>query len=132
MNIDAIVTRLESVTGLAGKVAVGQPAMTDSLGTGPMCWITDLSESAGDNTRVNSPALQRIEARLGLTMGSADINALLTLRDAIRISLVDFAPTENGDPMTYRAGRLEFLDPGYVLWRDDYTFAFYFDQLENT
>lgn len=130
MNIDGIVTQLETVEGLSGKVAVGQPATTDSLGNGPTCWITDISESAGPNTRVNAPALQRIDARLGITLAGADLDAVLTMRDAVRSVLIDYQPDAPGDPITYRAGRMEFLDPGIVLWRDDYAFAFYYDGLE--
>ena len=130
MNIDGIVTQLETVAGLSGKVAVGQPATTDSLGNGPTCWITDLSESAGPNTRVNAPALQLVDARLGITLAGADINAVLAMRDAVRLALIDFEPNVPGDPITYRAGRLEFLDPGIVLWRDEYTWTQYLDLLE--
>ena len=129
MNIDAIVTQLETVTGLNGKVAVGQPAQTDSLSSGPTCWITDISESAGPNTRVNAPALQRIDARLGIVLAGADLDSVLATRDAVRSALIDFQPDAPGDPITYRAGRMEFLDPGIVLWRDEYSFAFYYDGL---
>ena len=132
MNIDAIVTQLETVTGLTGKVAVGQPAQTESLSTGPTCWITDISESAGPNTRVNAPALQRIDTRLGIVLAGVDLDSVLTRRDAVRSALIDFQPDAPGDPITYRAGRMEFLDPGIVLWRDEYEFAFYFDALEAT
>ena len=130
MNIDGIVTQLETVTGLSGKVAVGQPATTDSLGNGPTCWITDISESAGPNTRVNAPALQRIDARLGITLAGADLDAVLTMRDAVRSALIDYQPDAPGDPITYRAGRMEFLDPGIVLWRDEYTWTQFLDLLE--
>ncbi len=130
MNIDGIVTQLETVEGLDGKVAVGQPATTDSLGNGPTCWITDISESAGPNTRVNAPALQRIDARLGITLAGADLDAVLAMRDAVRSALIDYQPDAPGDPITYRAGRMEFLDPGIVLWRDDYTWTQYLDLLE--
>ena len=130
MNIDGIVTQLETVEGLSGKVAVGQPATTDSLGNGPTCWITDISESAGPNTRINAPALQLIDARLGITLAGADINDVLAMRDAVRLALIDFEPSVPGDPITYRAGRLEFLDPGIVLWRDEYTWTQYLDLLE--
>ena len=130
MNIDGIVTQLETVTGLSGKVAVGQPATTDSLGNGPTCWITDISESAGPNTRVNAPALQRIDARLGITLAGADLDAVLTMRDAVRSALIDYQPDAPGDPITYRAGRMEFLDPGIVLWRDEYAWTQYLDLLE--
>jgi hypothetical protein len=130
MNIDGIVTQLETVEGLNGKVVVGQPATTDSLGNGPTCWITDISESAGPNTRVNAPALQRIDARLGITLAGADLDAVLTMRDAVRAALIDYQPDAPGDPITYRAGRMEFLDPGIVLWRDEYTWTKFLDLLE--
>ena len=54
---------------------------------------------------------------------------VLTTRDAVRNALIDYKPDAPGDPITFRAGRLEFLDPGIVLWRDDYEFSFYFDGL---
>ena len=130
MNIDGIVTQLQTVEGLSGKVAVGQPATTDSLGNGPTCWITDISESAGPNTRVNAPALQRIDARLGITLAGADLDAVLSMRDAVRSALIDYQPDAPGDPITYRAGRMEFLDPGIVLWRDEYTWTQFLDLLE--
>jgi hypothetical protein len=56
----------------------------------------------------------------------------LPLRDAIRSALIDYLPESNGDPITYRAGRMEFLDAGYTVWRDEYAYSFYFDRLEAT
>lgn len=130
MNIGGIVAQLETVTGLDGKVVVGLPPQTDSLSSGPTVWITDLAESAGPNTRVNAPALQKIEVRLGLVMGTATLDALLPLRDAVRDAIIDFQPESTGDRITYRAGRMEFLDAGYTVWRDEYAYSFYFDHLE--
>lgn len=130
MNIDGIVAQLETVSGLSGKVVVGLPPQTDSLASGPSVWITDLAESAGPNTRVNAPALQKIEVRLGLVMGTATLDDLLPLRDAVRDAIIDFQPESNGDRITYRAGRMEFLDAGYTVWRDEYAYSFFFDHLE--
>lgn len=130
MNLSAIITQLETVDGLDGKVVVGQPAQTDSLSVGPVCWISDLLETATPNQRVNTPAIQRIEVRLGLTLGAADLDSLLATRDAIRLAMIDFQPDAPGDPLIFRGGRLDFLDPGYVLWRDEYSYSFYIDMLE--
>jgi hypothetical protein len=132
MNIDGIVTQLETVEGLSGKVVVGLPPETASLANGPTVWITDLAETAGANQRINAPALQRIEVRLGLVMGTATLDDLLPLRDAVRDAIIDYLPESNGDPITYRAGRMEFLDAGYTVWRDEYAYSFYFDHLEAT
>ncbi|MFM2005878.1 MAG: hypothetical protein RLZZ09_1533 [Pseudomonadota bacterium] len=132
MNISGIVTQLETVEGLNGKVVVGLPPETASLSNGPAVWITDLAETAGANPRVNKPAIQRIEVRLGLVMGTATLDDLLPLRDAVRDAIIDYQPESNGDPITYRAGRMEFLDAGYTVWRDEYAYSFYFDHLEAT
>jgi hypothetical protein len=70
--------------------------------------------------------------RLGLVIGAADLSEVLPLRDAIRSALIDYLPESNGDPITYRAGRMEFLDAGYTVWRDEYAYSFYFDRLEAT
>ena len=130
MNIATLVSRLETVSGLSGKVAVGSPMQTDSLATGPAVWISDITEGAGSNQRTNAPALQRVEVRVGITASAATLSALMTLRDSIRAKLVDYQMSEPGDPMTYRTGRMEFLDPGIVLWRDEFSYSYYYDMLE--
>lgn len=130
MNISSIVTQLEGVTGLSGKVVVGQPAQTDSLSSGPACWITDLMESAAPSGRINQPSIQRIESRLGLVLGNVSLDTIISLRDAVRVALIDFQPDAPGDPIQFRSGRLEFSDAGFTLWRDEYAFAYYVDLLE--
>lgn len=130
MNIAGLVTRLQTVTGLSGKVVVGLPPQTDSLSTGPKVWITDISETASPSTRINQPSIQRIECRIGVVTTGADLTAILPLRDSIRATLIDYTPETSGDPIGYRAGRMEFLDAGITVWRDEFAYSYYVDLLE--
>lgn len=130
MNIGGIVTQLETVTGLSGKVVVGLPPQTDSLSTGAKCWITDISETAGPSLRVNTPSIQKVDCRIGVVLTGADLPSILPMRDSIRTTLIDYQPESSGDPITYRAGRMEFLDAGIAAWRDEFSFTYYVDLLE--
>jgi hypothetical protein len=132
MNISGIVTQLETVTGLNNKVVVGLPPETASLATGAKCWITDISETAGPSLRVNTPSIQKVECRIGLVTTGNDLTDILPLRDSIRATLIDYQPELKGDPITYRAGRMEFLDAGITVWRDEFAFSYYVDLLEAT
>lgn len=130
MNISGIVTQLETVSGLNGKVVVGQPAQTDSISSGPACWISDLTETAAPSGRISQPSIQRVECRLGLLLGNVSLDTIVSLRDAVRLAMIDFQPIAPGDPIQFRAGRLEFSDAGFTLWRDEYAYAYYIDMLE--
>jgi hypothetical protein len=131
MNIDGIVTQLETVTGLSGKVVVGLPPQTDSLSSGPKVWITDIAETASPSGRINQPSIQKVDCRIGIVTSGADLTEILPLRDGIRTTLIDYQPETqaSGDPLSYRAGRMEFLDAGYVVWRDEFSYTYYVDLL---
>lgn len=130
MNLAAIVTQLETVTGLSGRVAVGSPTQMENVGDTPIAWISGLTETASSNPRVNSPAIQRIDTRVEITIGAKTLSEVQTTRDGVRAALVDFQPEAPGDPMEFRNSRMEFIDPGWVLWRDDYSYSYYYDKLE--
>lgn len=130
MNLSAIVTQLETVTGLAGRVTVGTPTQFENVADTPIVWISAAVESAGSNSRTNRPAIQRIEARIEITLGAKTFDEVAETRDAIRAALVDFQPEAPGDPMEFRSSRMEYSDPGWVLWRDEYGYAYYYDKLE--
>lgn len=130
MNLFGIVTRLESIYDLTGKVEVGLPPQTDSLSLGPRCWISDISETASPSGRVNTPSIQRVVCTVGIIITGSGITDILNLRDSVRLALIDFQPDAPGDPMIYKSGRMEFLDAGIVVWRDEFSFTYYVDLLE--
>lgn len=129
MNLSGIVSQIEQVTGLDGNVQIGQPAQLTGINNGLYAWLTDVLETAGPSGRIGCPSIQRIECRIGITIGATDLDTLITARDAVRLELIDYQPeTEpSGDPIQFRAGRLEFLDPGWVGWRDEYSYNYYVD-----
>ena len=126
MNIDALIARLETVTGLAGRVVVGTPTQLEHVGDDPMAWISGLMESASPNHRVNSPAIQRIDVTAEITLGAKTLDQVQTTRDDVRVALVDFQPEPPGDPMIFRGSQMEFVDPGWVIWRDEYLYSYYY------
>ena len=130
MNLDAIVAQLETVTGLAGNVKIGQPAQLESIANGPFVWLTDAMESAPSSTRINQPSIQRIECRVGLAIGATTFADMTSIREAVRWAITDLFPDgEDGDPLQFRGGRLDFVDPGWAIWRDEYAYAYYVDLL---
>lgn len=127
MNLSGIVSQIENVEELDGQVQIGQPAQLTGISNGLYAWIVDVMEAAQPSGRVNVPSIQRIEVRIAVVIGATTFDAMLTARDAVRIELIDYQPDEQGDPLQFRLGRLEFLDPGWVYWRDEYTYSFYLD-----
>lgn len=121
----SIVSRLQSIPGMASSVVIGSPAQMESLGSSPHIWITDVSESGGDSP-VLGPVRQRILMRIEVTSGARTLNAMTDLRDAIRSALVNYCPN-NAEPIKFGGGRMEFLDPGWVLWRDDFLTAYFYE-----
>ena len=130
MNLDAIVTVLDNLEGLTGNVKIGQPAQIEGIANGPFVWITDAMESAPPSERINTPSIQRIECRVGLAIGATTFADMAEIRETVRWALIDLYPDgEPGDPMAYRGGRLDFVDPGWAVWRDEYSYAYYVDML---
>jgi hypothetical protein len=131
MNLSGIVTQLQTVNGLTSNVQVGQPERIESISQGPYAWVSDAMESATPSGRINQPSIQRIDCRIGITIGAQDMDDVLETREAIRWAMVDFFPesTAGAEPMQYRGGQLAFLDPGWTYWRDEYAFSYYIDLL---
>jgi hypothetical protein len=132
MNLSGIVTQLQTISTLAGKVEVGQPAQIEGVGSDPYAWITGIMEEAAPSGRVNVPSIQRIAVRLMVTVGASTQTKMLATRDLIRSALVDFYPesTAGAEPMEFRSGRMDFLDAGWMTWTDEYSYSYYFDKLQ--
>lgn len=126
MNISAIVTELETIPGMAGKVTVGIPAQMEGLSGAPYVWITSIVEGGGDSPIVG-PVRQRVELRVELTVGARDLNSMLIARDEVWAKMLNFQPDPGYDPITFRIGRMEFGDPGWFLWRDEFRTSYYKD-----
>lgn len=131
MNLGAIVTQLETVTGLSGNVAIGQPERIEGITSGPYVWLSEAMESSSPSTRINQPSIQRIDCRVGITIGAQTMSDVLSVRETIRWALIDLDPegTAGCEPLAYRGGQLAFLDPGWTFWRDEYAYAYYVDLL---
>lgn len=124
MNLSALITQLETVSDLTGKVMVGMPAQLENIGSAPYAWLTNIVETAGGSP-VTGPVRQRVDLRVEITVGAQTLDGMLSVRDDIRAALIGFQIDGGHDPMTFRAGRMEFADPGWNLWRDDYATAYY-------
>jgi len=122
--LEAIVERIDATMGLTGGCEVGMPAQLESLSTVPMAWITNVIETAG-NSPVTGPVRQRLELRVEVTVGARTLGSMLGARDAIRDSLLSYIVNSDYEPMIFRSGRMEFADPGWCLWRDEYVTARY-------
>jgi hypothetical protein len=131
MNLDAIVTAIEGVTGLSGNVQIGQPERIEGITSGPYAWLSEAMESAAPSGRVNQPSIQRIDCRVGITIGAQSMADVLETREAIRWALIDLDPegTAGAEPLQYRGGQLAFLDPGWTFWRDEYAYSYFIDLL---
>ena len=131
MNLDAIVTAIDGVTGLSGNVQIGQPERIEGITSGPYAWLSEAMESAAPSGRVNQPSIQRIDCRVGITIGAQSMADVLETREAIRWALIDLDPegTAGAEPLQYRGGQLAFLDPGWTFWRDEYAYSYFIDLL---
>jgi hypothetical protein len=124
MKLQEIVDQLETVPALAGKVSVGIPAMMENVASSPFAWITSVIEQAG-NSPVTGPVRQLVDLRVEITVGARNLNDMLEVRDAAAAALINFQPDLTYTPMTFRAGRMEFGDPGWFLWRDEFLTSYY-------
>lgn len=124
MKLQEIVDQLETVPALAGKVTVGMPAMLENISGSPFAWITSVIQQAG-NSPVTGPVRQLVDLRIEITVGARTLNEMLEVRDAATAALINFQPDLTYTPMTFRLGRMEFADPGWFLWRDEYMTSYY-------
>lgn len=127
MNLDALVTQLETVSGL--QVEVGSPAKLENLTNAPYCWITSVVEQ-GSSSAVVGPVRQRIEATIDLMVGARTLSELTTARNGILAALLNFQPGTGYVPMTYQSGSMEFGDPAWFYWHDQFGTAFWIDTCE--
>lgn len=121
--LEAIVDRIDAVYGLTGGCQVGMPAQLENVSGSPYAWITNVIETAGDSPIIG-PVRQRLLFRVEVTCGDRTLNGLLHARGHIREALLNYIVTPDYEPMTFRAGRMEFADPGWYLWRDEYITAY--------
>lgn len=126
MNIAAIVTQLETIPGLTGRIVVGIPAQMENLAVSPYVWITSIMEGGGDSP-ILGPVRQKVELRLELTVGARNLDSMLTIRDQVWAKMLNFQPDSGYEPMAFRIGRMEFGDPGWFLWRDEFRTSYFKD-----
>lgn len=126
MNLTAIVAQLETVPELYGKVVVGMPAQMESIGNAPYAWVTAIVEEGGSSP-VIGPVRQRIGCRLDVMVGTRTLEDMSLVRESITNALLNFQPDKSYEPMTFSAGNMEFGDPGWFYWRDEYHTAYWRD-----
>jgi hypothetical protein len=131
MNLDAIVTAIEGVTGLSGNVQIGQPERIEGITSGPYAWVSDVREIGSPSPRTNQPSIQRITTRVGITIGAQSYSDVLSAREAVRWALIDLYPmtTAGAEPVQFSTGDLAFLDAGWTFWRDEYAYSYFIDLL---
>lgn len=125
--LSAIVGQLDTVTDLKGKVLVGQPERLEHLDDAPYAWISNVYEPANGNQRATGPVCQRVQLRVEVTTAARGWADMLSVRDDTRAKLIGFLPAATCRPMEYQSGRMEFSDPGWCLWRDEYLTDYYLE-----
>lgn len=124
MLLQAYVGRIGTIPALTGKVVVGQPAQMEGISSSPYAWITDVLEIAGGSP-ITGPVRQEVELRLMVAVGAMDMDTLLTTRDAVKDALLNYTPDPEYAPMEFRNGKMEFADPGWWFWRDEFVTRYY-------
>lgn len=128
MNLAAIIAQLETIPGMSGRVVVGIPAQMENLSTAPYVWVTSVVEGGGSSPVVG-PVRQRVELRMELTVGARNLQSMLDIRDQVWAKMLNFQADSGYDPMEFRIGRMEFGDPGWFLWRDEFRTSYYKDSV---
>lgn len=126
MIIHEVITKLETIPALMGKVYLGVPAQMESLSQAPYVWVTSIAENGGGSP-VLGPVRQRIEYRFELTTGARNAADMEAIRNAVMGAMLNFQPNAGCDPIIFRAGRMEFGDPGWFLWRDEFRTSYFED-----
>ena len=98
--------------------------MMENLASSPFAWVTSLIEQAGKSP-VSGPVRQLVDLRIEITVGARNLSDMLEVRNASTHALLNFQPDPSYTPMTFRTGRMEFGDPGWFLWRDEYLTSYY-------
>ena len=124
MLLQAYVDRINSITTLSGKVSIGFPAQMEGISSSPYVWITDVMETAGSSP-VTGPVRQEIELRLMVAVGTMSLDTLMATRDAVKDVLLNFTPDPEYAPMEFKNGKMEFSDPGWWFWRDEFVTRYY-------
>lgn len=119
MKLQEILDQLETVTELAGKIVVGMPERLENIGSAPYAWITNIVQTGGQSP-ILGPVREKIELRVEITIGARTLGEMLAVREKLTAALLNFQPDPSYDPIRFRIGRMEFTDPGWVLWRDEF------------
>jgi hypothetical protein len=98
----------------------------ENLASSPYVWITSVMEGGSDSP-VTGPVRQKVELRVELTVGARNLGTMLDMRDQVWAKMLNFQPDPNYEPMAFRIGRMEFGDPGWMLWRDEFRTSYFKD-----
>lgn len=126
MNTSNLITQIETVNSLKGKVVVGSPAQMEGITSSPYAWITSVTETGGPSPVVG-PVRQRIEARIEITVGARTLGDVESTRDLLKGALVNFQIDNGYEPISFTSGAMVFGDPGWFYWTDEYTTAYWYD-----
>lgn len=120
MLLQAYVERLNGIPSLAGKVVVGLPSQMENISSSPYAWISGVMEEARSSP-VIGPVRQIVTLRIEVSVGARDIDSMMDTRTAVKDAMLNFHPDPSDyAPMEFRMGRMEFADPGWWFWRDEY------------
>jgi hypothetical protein len=129
MNTSDLITQLETIPGLSGKVALGNPAMMEGITSAPYVWITSINEAGGPSPVVG-PVRQRIEARVEITVGARTVEEMDQTRASVRQALINFQITNGYEPISFSSGGMIFGDQGWFYWSDEYVTAYWHDSCD--
>jgi len=103
----------------------------------PALYVLPLSEQAGDNTRATAVS-QRLAIVFGVVIvlrrhgdagGAAKLDELSPLRQAVRGTLLGWAPDQAHDVVTFHSGRLADMGNGAVWWLDAWQTATHYRKI---
>ena len=127
MNIQSLIQKIESIQGIS-KVMMGHPSMLESIENAPIVWLSSITESPMPNERISGPISQKVLVNIELTVGTRTHESMDEIRSRLLDSLLGFQADPDDFPMTKSRGKMEFMDPSWVVWVDYYDTAYYIEQ----
>jgi len=103
----------------------------------PAAYVLPLAERAAPN-EFGGAHLQKVTARVAVELmvkhagqeagGAAASESLEDLRDSVLGALLGWSPGAGFDTFDFASGRLVSIDPGFVVWRDEFDTNFHLEK----
>jgi hypothetical protein len=140
MQLDTLMTALDSITDLGGRVVVASSieAALDAVkpfSTWPCAAVFGLRENAGQNEMgIGNGPRHRVTVTLRLmTMtrdvtdqrGQAAMAQLDSLRESLKAACLGLLPDTDYEPLEYVGGQMAYAQAGTIAWIDDFQTRYY-------